>query len=65
MKIYIIGAGAMGMLYASMLNKTNNVTLIDANEALIKEVEKENGFTVKSYDGTSVKCGAKSLKAKI
>ena len=63
MKIYIIGAGAMGMLYASMLNKTNDVTLIDANDALIKEVQKSNGFTVKSYDGTSVKCGAKVVKS--
>lgn len=64
MKIYIIGAGAMGMLYASMLNKKNDVTLIDANDALIEEVAKSGGFTVKSYDGTSEKCGAKVVKSK-
>lgn len=63
MKIYIIGAGAMGMLYASMLYKTNDVTLIDANDALIKEVQKNNGFTVKSYDGSSLKCTAKVVKS--
>ena len=49
MKIGIIGAGAMGCLYASLLSKNNDVTLLDVSETAVKAIN-EKGITMTSAD---------------
>jgi len=51
MKIAIIGAGAMGCLYASMLSKNNQVTLYDANEKTVQAIN-NNGVTIIEKDNS-------------
>lgn len=45
MKIVVLGAGAMGGLYGGLLSQKNDVTLIDLNQSLVDEVQK-NGLTI-------------------
>lgn len=49
MKIGIIGAGAMGCLYASLLSKNNDVTLLDISEIAVKAIN-EKGIIMSSGD---------------
>lgn len=49
MKIDIIGAGAMGCLYASLLSKNNDVTLLDVSETAVKAIN-EKGIIMSSGD---------------
>lgn len=49
MKIGIIGAGAMGCLYASLLSKNNDVTLLDISETAVKAIN-EKGIIISSGD---------------
>lgn len=49
MKIGIIGAGAMGCLYASLLSKNNDVTLLDISETAVKAIN-EKGIIMSSGD---------------
>lgn len=49
MKIGIIGAGAMGCLYASLLSKNNDVTLLDVSETAVKAIN-EKGIIMSSGD---------------
>lgn len=51
MKIAIIGAGAMGSLFGSMLSMVSEVSLIDINHDHVKSVRK-NGLTVENIDGS-------------
>lgn len=50
MDITILGAGAMGSLYAAVLSKTNNVLLVDSYAPVVEAINK-NGITVKEPDG--------------
>lgn len=51
MNIKIIGAGAMGSLYAAMLGKKHDVTLID-NYAPVVDAINAHGLTLEESDGT-------------
>ena len=51
MNIKIIGAGAMGSLYAAMLGKKHDVTLID-NYAPVVDAINARGLTLEGSDGT-------------
>ncbi len=51
MKIAILGAGAMGSLYASYLTTAHQVTLIDSFEAKVKAIN-ERGITKLNNDNT-------------
>jgi 2-dehydropantoate 2-reductase len=50
MRITVIGSGAMGGLFSSLLSLNNEVTVIDRNEALIEKITK-NGFSITDKDG--------------
>ena len=52
MKIAIIGAGAMGSLFASYLSKDNEVFLIDHKKEKVEKINKE-GIKVKENDGST------------
>jgi len=52
MRIAIIGAGAMGSLFGSMLSAVSDVYLIDPYEKHVKAIN-EKGLTVEQIDGTS------------
>ena len=51
MKIAIIGAGAMGMLYAALLGKTHEVTLVDRNAEKVSRIERQ-GVVLYEQDGS-------------
>ncbi len=51
MKIAIIGAGAMGCLYACFLSGENEVTLLDASDAVVSAIGAAGVFLQES-DGT-------------
>lgn len=51
MKITVIGAGAMGGLFASKLSEKNDVTIIDLNKALIDKINSE-GLKLIEKDGS-------------
>ena len=53
MKLAVIGAGAMGCLYAGMLSGTCEVTLFDTLPAVVNAVN-ANGVTICEPDGTQV-----------
>ena len=54
MKIAVIGAGAMGSIYASFLSKNNNeVLVIDIWEEHLEAI-KNNGLRVSGYSGDNV-----------
>lgn len=50
MKIAVLGAGAMGGLFASYLSRRNDVTLVSRHEEQADRINKE-GFTVLEKDG--------------
>jgi 2-dehydropantoate 2-reductase len=52
LKIVIIGAGAMGSLFGSMLSKVSEVSLVDINHDHVEAIRK-NGLTVENTDGSS------------
>jgi 2-dehydropantoate 2-reductase len=52
LKIAIIGAGAMGSLFGSMLSKVSEVSLIDINHDHVEAIQK-NGLKVQNPDGSS------------
>lgn len=54
MKIGIIGAGAMGCLYASMLSGENDVKLLDVNEQAVKAIN-DHGIIVSSKESNEKK----------
>jgi 2-dehydropantoate 2-reductase len=51
LKIAIIGAGAMGSLFGSMLSKVSQVLLIDINHDHVEAIRK-NGLNVENIDGS-------------
>lgn len=51
MKIAIVGAGAMGSLFGSMLSNVSEVSLIDINNDHVEAV-REKGLTVENMDGS-------------
>ena len=56
MKIAVIGAGAMGSIYASFLAKNNNdVLAIDLWEEHLNEIKK-NGLRVSGFSGDNNVC---------
>jgi 2-dehydropantoate 2-reductase len=52
LKIAIIGAGAMGSIFGSMLSKVSEVSLIDINQDHVEAIRK-NGLKVENMDGSS------------
>jgi len=52
LKIAIIGAGAMGSIFGSMLSNVSEVFLIDINDEHVEEIRK-NGLKVENVDGSS------------
>lgn len=51
MNIKIIGAGAMGSIYAAMLGKKHDVTLIDNYSPVVDEIN-ARGLTIEEADGS-------------
>ena len=54
MKIGIIGAGAMGCLYACMLCEKNDVTLLDVDSETIDAVNKNGVFMREANSGKEI-----------
>lgn len=54
MEITILGAGAMGSLYAAILSKTNTVSLVDSYAPVVDAINK-NGITVQEQSGEVLK----------
>ena len=57
MKIGIIGAGAMGCLYASMLSEKNDVKLLDVSEKAVSAIN-EHGIIMTSKESKEKKTSA-------
>ena len=51
MKIAVLGAGAMGMLFGGYLSQKNEVYLIEVNEERVRFIN-ENGLQVREKDGS-------------
>ena len=51
MKIAIVGAGAMGSLFGSMLSKVAEIALIDINHDHVESIRR-HGLTVENMDGS-------------
>ncbi len=51
MKIAVLGAGAMGMLFGGYLSQKNEVYLVEVNEDRVKFI-RENGVRIREKDGT-------------
>ena len=51
MKIAVLGAGAMGMLFGGYLSRRNEVYLVEVNEDRVRFIN-ENGLRVREKDGT-------------
>ena len=62
MNIAILGAGAMGCLYASMLVNRHNVTLFDSYEPTVNAIEK-GGITVCEKSGEEHNCKVKIIES--
>lgn len=52
MKIAVIGAGAMGLYFGSLLSRNNNVTFIDSFQGQVDSIN-NNGITLIEYDNTT------------
>ena len=52
LKIVILGAGAMGMLFGGYLSRRNDVTLVDVDKSRVDAVNR-NGIVIKEADSTS------------
>ena len=50
MKITVIGAGAMGLLYGAYLSRNNEVVMIDVSKEVVDCIN-QNGITVEEKDG--------------
>ena len=53
MKITILGAGAMGSLFGSLLSVENDVTLVDLNKDLVSAINNK-GVSVKEKDKSNL-----------
>jgi 2-dehydropantoate 2-reductase len=53
MRIGILGAGAMGMLFGAYLSSDNNVFLIDIDPAKVEKIQKD-GIRIKEPDGKTL-----------
>lgn len=62
MKIAIIGAGAMGCLYACLLSKNNEVSLFDVNSETVERINCD-GIKMQSPDGDEKVFGIKAEKS--
>ena len=62
MKVAVLGAGAMGSLYGARLSRTQDVTMVDVNDALIEQIN-QNGIVVQEADGTETVCQLKAVKS--
>ena len=62
MKVAVLGAGAMGSLYGAKLSRTQDVTMVDVNDALIEQIN-QNGIVVQEADGTETVCQLKAVKS--
>ena len=51
MRITVLGAGAMGMLFGGYLSRKNEVYLVEINEERVREIN-ENGVLIREKDGT-------------
>ena len=60
MKIAILGAGAMGMLFGGCLSLHNDVTLVEVNPARVQEINAE-GVCVCEPDGTQRQCRPRAV----
>lgn len=60
MKIAILGAGAMGSLYAAYLSAQNQVTLLDSYQPMVDAVN-ANGIVKQEPDGTQAVFAAKAV----
>jgi 2-dehydropantoate 2-reductase len=56
LKIAIIGAGAMGMLFGGYLSKHNEVVLIDTDQATVDKINRD-GIRIKETSGTIIATG--------
>lgn len=52
MRVVVLGAGAMGMLFGGYLSAQNDVTLIDVDANKVSQIN-EQGITIQEPDGTS------------
>ena len=59
MRIAVIGAGAMGSIYGGHLSQHNEVILVDTNQQVVEQINK-NGLLV-DENGTSVSYQPKAL----
>lgn len=50
MKIAVLGAGAMGMLFGGYLSERNEVWLVEVNESRVEKINRD-GVTVREKDG--------------
>ena len=51
MKISILGAGAMGMLFGAYLSRRNQVWLVDVDEGRVNRI-RSDGVAVREKDGS-------------
>jgi 2-dehydropantoate 2-reductase len=59
LKIAIMGAGSMGMLFGSYLSKENEVLLIDVDGAKVEKINRE-GIRIREADGRMVTVSARA-----
>jgi 2-dehydropantoate 2-reductase len=59
LKIAIIGAGAMGMLFGGYLSRNNYVVLIDTDKARVDEINK-NGISIREPGGSRLQAHARA-----
>lgn len=62
MKVAVLGAGAMGSLYGAKLSGTQDVTMVDVNDALIDHLN-QNGIVLQEADGTEATYPVKAVKS--
>lgn len=55
MKIGVLGAGAMGMLFGGYLSRRNQVYLVDVNETRVRQIN-EGGVRITETDGSQEGC---------
>ena len=53
MRITILGAGAMGMLFGGYLSKENEVWLLDVDKTRVQKIEAD-GVMIRETDGDRV-----------
>ena len=51
MKIAVLGAGAMGMLFGGYLSRRNDVFLVEVNEDRVRQIN-ESGVLIREKDGS-------------